>query len=146
MKKNYITIYLLALMNFICAVFHAVFQFDLLASIGIYREFLLTENMVITFVFVYFLTILSFGKVEDKLRMAKMNIFFWLSFLVIVGFTQPTVTTLNIVKSSLTFPQNYYLLLLGSISLILSLLSYRELKDCFEVNRPSNVGRVKELR
>ena len=135
MQKEYITTYLLALINFICAVFHAVFQFDLLADKGIYREFLLTENLVITFIFVYFSAIIFFGKAEDKQRMGKMNIFFWLTFVLFVGFTQPTITSLDIVKSFLIFPQNYYLLFLGSVSLILSLLSYKQLKSCFNNNQ-----------
>ncbi|MBU2702956.1 hypothetical protein Ga0466249_004091 [Sporomusaceae bacterium BoRhaA] len=128
MRKRHIATYLLALINFICAVFHSVFQFELLSNKGIYRDFLLTENLVIAFVFAYFSAIIFFGKAEDKQRMVKMNIFFWLTFLVFVGFTQPTITSLNIVKSFLLFPQNYYLLSLGSISLILSLLGFQQLK------------------
>lgn len=138
MQKKYIPLYLLALLNFVCAVFHAVFQFDLLADKGIYREFLLTENMVITFIFVYFSAIICCGKGADKQKMAKMNIFFWFTFLIFVGLIQPTTTTLSIVKNYLIFPQHYYLFSLGSISLILSLLSYQHLKYCFTNNHPTD--------
>jgi hypothetical protein len=137
MPKKYIPLYLLALLNFVCAIFHAVFQLDLLASEGIYREFLLTENMVITFVFIYFAVVICCGKAEDKQKIAKMNIFFWFSFLIFVGLIQPTTTTLSIVKNYLIFPQSYYLFFLGSISLILSLLSYQYLKYCFDNNQPT---------
>lgn len=135
MQKKYIELYLLALINCICAVFHVVFQFDLLSAKGIYREFLLTENLVIAFIFAYFSINIFFGKLADKQKMAKMNVFFWFTFLIFIGFTQPATTSLSIVKSMLIFPENYYLLFLGSISFILSILSYQKLKYCFDSNQ-----------
>lgn len=127
MLKNHLAVYLLILINFICAVFHAIFQLDLSANRGIYREFILTENLVITFIFVYFALIMLFGKIADKQMMVKMNIFFWANFILFVLFVKPTVTTLSIVENALIFPQNYYLLFLGVISFILSLISHHKL-------------------
>lgn len=128
MSPKYAAPYLLAAINFSCAALHAVFQFDLLGNTGKYREFLLTENLVIAFIFAYFAAIIFWGKAADKQMMAKMNILFWFVFLLFVGCTQPAVTSLDIVKSFLIFPQNYYLLFFGCVSLLLSLLSYQQLK------------------
>ena len=125
-NKNLASIFL-AVMNIVCALFHAIFQARLGLAEGIYRGFLLTENMVITFVFTYFSLALLFGKTNDRASTIRMNILFWLFFLIFVLFIQPKVTTLNIVEKFLIFPQNYYLLFLGTVSLILSLLAHIKL-------------------
>ena len=123
--KNGIALGTLALINLLCALFHAVFQIDLLAAKGIYREFLLTENLVVTFIFAYFGLVLRYGRPEEKIVLAKMNILFWAALVVFVLLVRPPVTTLSLVAAVLFLPQYFYLLFLGSVALVLSVLVYR---------------------
>lgn len=123
--KNGIALGTLALINLLCALFHAVFQIDLLAAEGIYREFLLTENLVVTFIFAYFGLVLRYGRPEEKIVLAKMNILFWAALVVFVLLVRPPVTTLSLVAAVLFLPQYFYLLFLGSVALVLSVLVYR---------------------
>lgn len=124
--KNKAVIIELGAINFICAIFHIVFQFDLLAEKGIYREFLLTENMLITVIFLYFAGVLWFGQTEQKKMVIKMSMIFWAAFLLLVFSIEPKVTSLSIIQNLLLFPQNYYLLLLGGCAFALSFVSYRQ--------------------
>ena len=126
-KKN-IALIVLGLININNAVFHAIFQLDLLAEQGIYREFLLIENALITFIFLYFAIVLFFGSVTHKLFVVMLNLFFWLVFLFLVLVIQPTVTSVSILGSLVIFPQKYYLLFLGIGALLLSVMGYRQLK------------------
>lgn len=119
----------LGLINLICAVFHAVFQFDLLADTGMYRGFILIENALITFLFVYFAAVLFFGSPVQKKMALTLSILFWSVFLLSVIAVQPVVTTMSIVEGLLFMPQKYYLLIFGISALALSLLGRKQLKQ-----------------
>ena len=54
-----------------------------------------------------------------------MNILFWAALVVFVLLVRPPVTTLSLVAAVLFLPQYFYLLFLGSVALVLSVLVYR---------------------
>lgn len=125
MLKRNSAIIALAAINLICAILHAVFQLDLLSEAGQYRGFLLTENMVVTFIFAYSAIILLFGKPVLQRAVLSMSVFFWAFFLIVVACIQPSLTTLTLIKGALFAPQSILLFVTGSIALILSLLGRR---------------------
>lgn len=118
----------LGAINAMCALLHALFQFYLLNGDGELRGFLLTENMVITFLFAYLALILLFGKGSQYDAAVSMSIPFWVAFLIFVLCIRPEVTTLNMVREWLIFPQSYYLMFFGVTSLLLSVYLYRGMK------------------
>lgn len=119
----------LGLINLSCAVFHAVFQLDLLADTGMYRGFILIENALITVIFVAFAAVLLWGNPVQKRMALNASILFWSFFLLSVVAVQPTVTSLSIIESLLFMPQHYYLLVFGISALALSLLGRKQLKQ-----------------
>ena len=123
-NKNGIALWSLALINLSCAIFHAIFQIDLSAAEGFFREFLLTENLVVTFVFSYFGLALLYARQNEKTVLAKMSILFWAALVVFVLLVRPPVTTLNLVAGFIFLPQYVYLLFLGGMALGLSVLVF----------------------
>ncbi len=119
----------LGLINLSCAVFHAVFQLDLLADTGMYRGFILIENALITVIFVAFAAVLLCGNPVQKRMALNASILFWSFFLLAVVAVQPVVTSLSIIESLLFMPQHYYLLVFGISALALSLLGRKQLKQ-----------------
>lgn len=138
-QKNNFLVIGLGVINLICAIFHIIFQFDLLSENGIYRGFILTENMLITFVFLCFTWILWFGQDIQKKFFIRLSVVFWAVFLVLVLLIEPKVTTLSIIQDLLLFPQNYYLLLLGTGAFVLSLMSDRQSRVMLAQEVPSSI-------
>ncbi|WP_417067771.1 hypothetical protein [Niveibacterium terrae] len=117
---------LLVLINLLCALLHAVFQFSLLSFEGGLRGFLLTENIVIAFVFVGFSWALSLGSPSVRQAALSASIFFWGAFMVFVLAIRPTETTLELVRGLLFLPQYCYLFLFGAMALALSIANHRK--------------------
>ncbi len=128
MPERNATVITLALINLSCAALHAAFQVNLLSETGRYRGFLLTENMVVIFIFAYFAITLLFSTALQKRSVLLMSIFFWASFLLFVVSIQPTITTLTLVEYFLFLPQSYYLFFTGCIALALSFTGYRQIQ------------------
>lgn len=127
-KKLNILIVLLGVINFICGFMHIAFEYSLLFNNALYREFLLIENILIAFIFIYFAIYIFKGNQKERLFVLRMNICFWMIFIILVLVFQPEVTSLNIIKNLLIVPQRYILLLSGICALILSLLNFRIIK------------------
>ena len=125
MKKINLPLVFLVLINLLCAILHAAFQFDLLSFEGKLRGFLLTENIVIAYVVVCFSWALSLGIPSVRRLALSASIWFWAAFVVIVLAIRPEETTLSLVSGLLFFPQYCYLFLFGAIALMLSIVNHR---------------------
>jgi len=126
MKKVNLSLALLVLINLLCALLHAAFQFSLLSFEGGLRGFLLTENIVIAFVFVCFSWALSLGSPSVRRLALSASIFFWGAFMVFVLAIRPTETTLGLVRGLLFLPQYCYLFLFGALAFALSIANHRK--------------------
>lgn len=107
---------LIFLINAITSVIHIIFQFYLFTqrSIGIYQNFLLTENILIAFFF--FLTCIQLLKSNfDKLYI-KYNIYIWIFFSLCIFIFRPEHTTLAMTYFILPIPQWLVLLAISITS------------------------------
>ena len=147
MKTERVASLSLGVINAICALLHAAFQFYLLDEKGELRGFLLTENMVITFLFAYLAIIFLFTKGAKYDAAVSMSIPFWAAFIIFVLSIQPEITTLNMVREWLIFPQSHYLVFFGVTALSFSVFLYREMKKNLSPDLdlfPHRVGQLTE--
>ena len=129
MKKKFnLSLAFLVLINILCALLHVLFQFDLLSFNGKLRGFLLTENIVIAYVFICFSWALSVGRPSVRKAALSASIFFWRAFVVFVLAIRPTETTLGLVSGLLFLPQYCYLFLFGAMALVLSVVNHRNVR------------------
>ena len=126
MKKINLSLAFLVLINLLCALLHVLFEFDLLAFEGKLRGFLLTENIVIAYVFICFSWALSLGSSFARKAALSASIFFWGAFVVFVLAIRPAETTLGLVRGILFLPQYCYLFLFGALALVLSVVNHRK--------------------
>lgn len=119
-----VTSKILSGINFTCALLHLFFQLYLLNTDGELRGFILTENMVVAFIFLYFGFSVYRYMMPSYKEVIVMSILFWLSFIILVLFIRPQNTTLTMFKEYLFLPQSYYLLFFGLVSFGLSLHLY----------------------
>lgn len=113
----------LVILNFISAIMHIVFQFYLAKVSGVYHEFLLIENLLISFVFLYFSLGLFFGSNDQKRTLLIFQLSWWLAFLLLVIFYWGAVSTLSIFEEWLHLPESLILAITGLSGVILSILS-----------------------
>lgn len=120
-------ILILAVADFLCGIMHIVMEFTLLHNDGIYREFLLVENLIVAIVFIYLSLSLVMNKGIVKLIAVRANIVFWFLFNIIILVFKPQTTTLILVDSIIRIPQNYTLCICGIICFLLSIISFRNI-------------------
>lgn len=147
MKTKKIVSLSMGAINATCALLHAAFQFYLLEWKGELRGFLLTENMVITFLFAYLAIIFLFAQGARYDAAVSMSIPFLVAFIIFVLSIQPEVTTLHMVREWLIFPQSHYLLFFGVTALSFSIFLYREMKKNLSPDLtlfPHRVGQLTE--
>lgn len=129
-------------MNLIGGLIHLGFEFFLWSNDTVYRGFLLIENLLIAFVFIYFGWSILFDQTPQKRRSIRLNCLFWLFFSIAFLVFQPEVTSLEIAKNLLPLPQKHLLVMVGITALIFSMLAHGDLQEqkavVATVNRLSN--------
>jgi hypothetical protein len=121
-------IIILGLWNLIGGLIHLVFENSLLENQTSYKGFLLIENLLITFVFAYFVYKIFFASWDEKVVAIKTNLIFWIVFSISFAIFQPEITSLDTIRDFIPIPQKYVLLVVGIIAVFLSVASYRDVK------------------
>lgn len=120
-KGQSLTVNSLIIINCFCALLHFAFEYYLLNYQGIYREFLLIENLLIGFVFVSFSAGLYFGSEPVRQTLLNYQLAWWSVFVVLVIAFWDAVTTLSMFKQWFTLPlsESSVLLTTGLLSVFL---------------------------
>lgn len=113
----------LAVINIISALMHFVFQANLFRTPGIYRGFLLTENLLISLVFFYCGVALFFGNKPYKKFLLTFQLTWWTAFFVLVLFNWGLVSTLSMFDPWFLLPQSLILAATGLTSVLLATFS-----------------------
>lgn len=119
----------LVILNFVTGIMHIIFQFYLIKSTGIYREFLLIENLLIGFVFLYSSLGLFIGSNAQRRVLLIFQLLLWTIFFFLVIFYWGAVTTLSIFTKWLYWPDSLILSLIGLIGIVLSIINLSKIRN-----------------
>lgn len=113
----------LAIINIISALMHFAFQVNLFRTSGMYRGFLLIENLLIGLVFLYCGVALFFGNKPYRKFLLTFQLTWWIAFVVLVLFNWGLVSTLSMFDPWLILPQSLILAATGLTSVLLAMFS-----------------------
>lgn len=134
---------LLILLNLISGIMHILFEFHLLDYAGLYHKFILIENLLIGFIFIYFSWGLFFGEKAQRDTLVLFQLSWWIVFSLIDIACWGSETTLGMFKTWLPLSESLILLVSGVVGIILSILIIYETKylarnksPCSNINTP----------
>ncbi len=108
------TVTALAVINFMCAALHFAFEFFLYKEQGVYREFLLIENLLIGSVFFMFAVGLILVDEKARALLLDAQLAWWVLFSIsVIGFWD-AVTTLSMFKTWMKMPVSESTMLLAT--------------------------------
>lgn len=116
------TVLSLTLLNLISGIMHILFEFHLLNYEGPYHKFILIENLLIGFVFIYFSWGLFFGYKTKENALVWFQLSWWTIFSLVDIACWGSETTLGMFKTWLPLPESLILLVSGITGIILSAL------------------------
>ncbi|MFQ5455726.1 MAG: hypothetical protein ACE5EA_05915 [Nitrospirota bacterium] len=116
-------IFVLIMLNFMSGIMHILFEYHLLQNSGLYREFILIENLLIGLLFVYFSIGLFWGDQNQKKSLLIFQLAWWTAFVVSVILFWGSVSTLSMFNEWLPVSESFILLTTGLLGIIISILS-----------------------
>jgi|GEM_PF-6338225 len=131
-QKKSMSIWLLAVVNIISGVMHIAFEIPLLKTTWIYKEFLLIENMLIAFVFIFFGYELIKSNTNITFILLKFQILWWMLFTILVITFWGSASTLSMLDAWIPLTKSYILLATGAVGIVVSVINYIKMRNSIE--------------
>ena len=111
--------------NLFASIMHFLYQIQIAKSEGLlFKEFLLVENLIVAFIFLYVSVSLMIMNYDSKQNILIFNSFLYGVLIISVTLYKPKDCTLSMIKILDPINKSYILLLFGVTSLILSIIAY----------------------